>query len=250
MTIKVQYEANPNSELVSKEERHRQRMMWYESFVRLSQGSSRASSLPPIIASLLNRLKGNPPVTPLPPPPELDDPDYRTELGIFTVELTDFQALVELAEHDNARLQVGHWIKPIRPLWEKEWSFTPKEYYTRIRSELSAIQSSAEFHWKMFEPVYSPEHWEDNRIAWLVAWLLEQGHGNCWCKACQQEYRAVELEIYDWAGNEIDGSMYMCPNDHVLLQTSYSYLGAFQLLYEETRTKREHRPNPTAHERD
>ena len=250
MNIQVRYDADPDSELLTKEERHRQRMMWYETVVRLSRGSSPTRPLPPIIEYLLNKVrpKVNPPATP--PPPEMDDPDYDFERGIFTLELTELQALMELAELDDARLQVGHWVKPMRPRWEKEWSFTPTEYYARVQSELSAIRSSAEFDWKLFEPVYSPDNPEGNALARLVAWLLEQGHGVCWCKACQQEYPALELEIYDWEGNEIDGSMYLCPHDHALLRTDFQYLGAFMLLYEDRRTKRERRPNPVAQAND
>ena len=249
MNIKVRYDADPNSELLTKEERHRQRMMWYESFLRLSKGDARASPLPPIIKNLFNKVwpNVNSPVTP--PPPELDDPDYHVERGIFTVELTKLRALMELAERDDARLQVGPWVEPMRPYWNEEWSFTPTEYYARVQSELGAIQSSAKFDWKLFEPVYSQDSW-DNGIAWLVAWLLEHGHGDCWCKVCQQKYIATELEIYDWEGNEQNGSLYLCPQNHALLRTSYSYLGGFRLLYEEPQTKRERRPNPVSQAND
>jgi hypothetical protein len=221
MSIQVQYEADPYSELRTKEERHRQRMMLYEWQLKGAQ-----DWIDDIV---------------VPPPPDINDPDYGTERGIFTFDLAEIQTLIELAERNEALLQVGTWPESVSPYWQREWPFTPTEYYARVQSQLSAIQSAAEFDWKLFQPVYGPDSEGIDRLA---AYLLEHGKGVCWCKACQQEYRAVELEIYDWENGESEGSIYLCPKDHALLRTYGRSMGALEIFSREGRTRRERQPNP------
>ena len=228
MTILVQYEANPNSELVTKEEHYQWRLKWYEEELKSAQ-----KWIDDIV---------------VPPPPNINDPNYGTEHGIFTFDLADIQTLMELAERNAALLQVGTLPESVSPrwnrewpLWNREWPLNRTEYYAHVRSVLSTIQSAAEFNWKLFEPVYGPIGESIDR---LVAYLLEHGKGVCWCKACQQEYRAVELEIYDWENGESEGSMYLCPKDHALVRTHGRSMGALEIFSRERRTRRERRPDP------
>ena len=221
MTIQVQYEVDPNSERETKEERYQWRLEWYERDLKQAQG-----------------WKGH---IDIPPPPDINDPDYGTQRGIFTFDLAEVQAVMELAERDEDRLQVSALVESVSPFWQREWPFTPPEYYARVRSELSAIQSAAEFHWKLFEPVYGSS---GDGIDRLAAYLLEHGKGICWCKACQQEYRAVDLEIYDWDDGESEGSMYLCPKDHALVRTNGRSMGVLGIFRQERQTRRERQPDP------
>ena len=226
MTLQVQYEADPNSEALTKEERHSQHLKWYGMQINLLGEEA-------------------------PPPPDPNEPDYLTEHGIFTFALAELQTLMELAERNNAFLQVGEdWVEPTRPLWDKQWPFSPAEYFARVRSQLSTIQSSAEFNWQIFEPVYILDNPGENGVSRLAAWLLEQARGNCWCKVCHQEYRSVELEVYDWERGESDGSLYVCPQGHTLLRTTLPYLGALEMFPKTNRTKRKCRPDLKAQEKD
>ena len=221
MTIQVQYEADPNSELHTKEERYQWRLKWYERELKSAQ-----KWIDDIV---------------VPPPPDINDPDYRTQHGIFTFDLAEVQSLMELAERNEALLHVGRSVETVSEFWRREWPFTSTEYYARVQSQLSAIQSAAEFDWKLFEPVYRPD---SEGIERLVAYLLEHGKGICWCKPCQQEYRTVELEIYDWTDGESAGSMYLCPKDHALIRTEDHCMGTLETFWRERRTRRERRPDP------
>ena len=223
MSIQVQYEADPNSELHTKEKRYQSRLKRYEQQLEGAQ-----DWIDDIV---------------VPPPPDINDPDYGTQRGIFTFDLAEIQALMELAEQNEDRLQVGTWPESVSPYWQREWPFTPTEYYARARAELSAIQSAEEFYWKLFEPVYEVNGGYEG-VGRLAAYLLEHGKGVCWCKTCQQEYRAVEIEIYDWENGESEGSMYLCPKDHALLRTYGRSMGALEIFSREGRTRRERRPNP------
>ena len=167
MTIQVQYEADPNSERETKEERYQWRLKWYERELKEAQD-----------------WKGH---IDIPPPPDINDPDYGTQRGIITFDLAEVQAVMELAERHEDRLQVSDLVESVSPFWQREWPLTPTEYYARVRAELSAIQSAAELNsvaelnWKLFEPVYRSD---SHGIGRLAAYLLEHGKGICWCKSC------------------------------------------------------------------
>lgn len=157
------------------------------------------------------------------------------EHGVFSFDLANLQALMELVEHDTAHLQCGPYRMrmSLRQHPSREWSFSLDEFYSRLQTRLAEMKSSEEFDWAIFEPVYKAKGMSfGTDVRNLVAWLLENGQAEAWCKACQRNYQIVDVDIYDWTMiNDLEGTQYVCPKNHVLLTTTLMIFGALSNLH-------------------